>query len=106
MEYFFKNGPIQASFSLFCLFNTGAINLKITIDWIGTMDLLSERRPSHQLCHCAKGFLLKMRNNFEEASIWLQYLGAIKVPNAIDAVNQGNWSLSIKLRLECFVIVE
>ena len=23
----------------------------------------------------------------------------------IDAVNQGNWSLSIKLRLECFVIV-
>ena len=24
----------------------------------------------------------------------------------IDAVNQGNWSLSIKLRLECFVIVE
>ena len=25
--------------------------------------------------------------------------------NAIDAVNQGNWSLSIKLRLECFVIV-
>ena len=26
--------------------------------------------------------------------------------NAIDAVNQGNWSLSIKLRLECFVVVE
>ena len=24
----------------------------------------------------------------------------------IDAVNQGNWSLSIKLRFECFVIVE
>ena len=24
----------------------------------------------------------------------------------IDAVNQGNWSLSIKLRLACFVIVE
>ena len=24
----------------------------------------------------------------------------------IDAVNQGNWSLSIKLRLEYFVIVE
>ena len=24
----------------------------------------------------------------------------------IDAVNQGNWSLSIKLRLECYVIVE
>ena len=24
----------------------------------------------------------------------------------IDAVNQGNWSLSIKLRLECFVIIE
>ena len=23
----------------------------------------------------------------------------------IDAVNQGNWSTSIKLRLECFVIV-
>ena len=25
---------------------------------------------------------------------------------AIDAVNQGNWSLSVKLRLECFVIAE
>ena len=24
---------------------------------------------------------------------------------AIDTVNQGNWCLSIKLRLECFVIV-
>ena len=24
----------------------------------------------------------------------------------IDAVNQGNWSLSIELRIECFVIVE
>ena len=24
----------------------------------------------------------------------------------IDAANQGSWSLSIKLRLECFVIVE
>ena len=24
----------------------------------------------------------------------------------IDAVNQGKWSLSIKLKLECFVIVE
>ena len=24
----------------------------------------------------------------------------------IDAFNQGNWSLSFKLRLECYVIVE
>ena len=26
--------------------------------------------------------------------------------HSVDAVNQGNWSLSIKLRLACFVIVE
>ena len=28
------------------------------------------------------------------------------MPEPIDAVNQGNWSLSIKFRLECFVIVK
>ena len=31
--------------------------------------------------------------------------GTLRITQAIDAVNQGNWSLSIKLRLECFVIV-
>ena len=34
---------------------------------------------------------------------WLQMI-VLEIP--IDAVNQGNWSLSVKLRLECFVIAE
>ena len=41
---------------------------------------------------------------------WLPYESFVCEPDqrtlTIDAVNQGNWSLSIKLRLEYFVIVE
>ena len=30
----------------------------------------------------------------------------LRLQHTIEAFYQGNWSLSIKLRLECFVIVE
>ena len=56
--------------------------------------------------HLSKAELLCTKARGSVFSLVEMWLNGCSNPTAIDAVTQGNWSLSNKLRLECFVVVQ